>query len=357
MSGQRRESDDARVAPAEAAAAEWLVKHDRGLTPAEQDAFLQWLTTDPAHREAFERHRRMWRDFNALAQWRPEHSAEPNPDLLARPRRRRLLRWVLPAVIGLAAALALVATRGVPFRSTNLGPVAIEAAGYRQEILRDGSTVDLNHGAHVVVHFTRAERRVVLVQGEAQFTVAKNPARPFIVRAGGVDVRAVGTSFNVKLAGAALEVLVTEGTVHVSQQVAPSPAPVEPPAASAAPEPSPSPPPLLAELSAGHRTVIAVAPVVEPPVVVPATSVEIEQALEWKPRLLDFDATPLAEVIEVFNRRNATRLTLADEELRTLPIVASIRSDNVAGFVRLLEATMDVRAERRPGEIVLHRAR
>jgi transmembrane sensor len=48
--------------------------------------------------------------------------------------------------------------------------------------------------------------------------VAKNPTRLFVVRACGVDVRAVGTAFNVKLTGPQLEVLVSEGTVHISQQ-------------------------------------------------------------------------------------------------------------------------------------------
>ena len=53
--------------------------------------------------------------------------------------------------------------------------------------------------------------------GEAYFTVAKNPGRPFVVAAGGVGVRAVGTAFNVRLDSDAVEVLVTEGRVQVSR--------------------------------------------------------------------------------------------------------------------------------------------
>jgi transmembrane sensor len=228
--------------------------------------------------------------------------------------------------------------------------LAFEAAAYRQETLPDGSVLDLNRGAHIVVQFSPAERRVLLVQGEAQFAVAKNPARPFVVRAGGVDVRAIGTAFNVKLAGPNLEVLVTEGTVHVSQQTSPSPA-----AATSAGAPAPV---VLAALTAGQRTVIPVVPVIAPPLVVPASTREIAQLLEWQPRLLDFESTPLAEVVETFNRRNSLRLVLADDDLRALPIVASIRSDNVEGFVRLLEGTVGVRADRSStGEIVLRRAR
>jgi transmembrane sensor len=165
-----------------------------------------------------------------------------------------------------------------------------------------------------------------------------------VVRAGGVDVRAVGTAFNVKLAGANLEVLVTEGTVHLSQ----------PPAS---PHAAAEPPPVLAALSVGQRTVIAVAPAIAPPAVVPVSAPEIDRLLDWRPRLLDFESTPLAEAVEIFNRANPVRLVIADEELRTVPIVASIRSNNLEGFVRMLEATVGVRAERRSSEIVLRRAR
>lgn len=342
----RRREAAARQAAIEAAASEWLVKHDRGLTPAQQDEFLQWHAADPAHRESFRRHRLLWKDFNALAQWRPEHATVPNPDLLARPRRHHRLSWALP----LAAAAAVIIATGafhLGSRRGNAGPVAFEATTYRQETLPDGSLVDLNRGAHLVVQFTATERRVLLVQGEAQFTVTKNPAVPFIVRAGNVDVRAVGTAFNVKLAADNVEVLVTEGVVRVS-----------PPARPAGPAEAPTPPaPALAELSAGQRTVLRAAAAATPPPVTEATAAEIDQLLEWTPRMLEFDSTPLVDVVAAFNRRNEIQLVIADDRLRALPIVASVRSNNVTGFVRLLEATMGVRSESRtPTEIVLRRA-
>jgi transmembrane sensor len=231
---------------------------------------------------------------------------------------------------------------GSPPREWSL---TFEAASYRQETLPDGSVIDLKGGAHAVVQFTAAERRVLLVQGEAHFKVAKNPARPFVVRAGGVDMRAVGTAFNVRLAGPRIELLVTEGTVQVARPPAAT-------AGTAAPAPQ-----LLASLTAGHRTAIAVEPEAARPVVQSASPDEMAQLLEWKPHMLDFDSTPLAEVVAIFNRHNRVQLAIADETLRTLPIVASIRSDNVDGFVRLLEATSGVRAEHRGSEIILRQAR
>ncbi len=48
-----------------------------------------------------------------------------------------------------------------------------------------------------------------LEAGEAHFAVAPDAARPFVVRVGGVAVRAVGTAFNVRYAAdGAVEVTV-----------------------------------------------------------------------------------------------------------------------------------------------------
>lgn len=330
----------------EEAAAAWLVLRDRGLTAAEQDSFLQWLARSPAHREAFDRHCAMWTDFDRLSQWRPEHATEPNPDLLARYRPRPWRRWIAPVAFAAAAALALLVWRApVPTAPSNV--VSYEAADYRQETLPDGSVLDLNRGAHAVIQFDERERRILLVQGEAQFNVTKDPARPFVVRAGGVDVRAVGTAFNVKLAESGIEILVTNGLVRVERQPA---VPRDEDAAA-----GPSAP--VATLAAGQRTVVAPGAHAETPVITTATADEIARILEWKPRLLDFESAPLAEVLATFNQRNRLKIELGDASLAGLPIVASIRSDNVEGFVRLLETTNGLRVDRvSESKIVLRRA-
>jgi ferric-dicitrate binding protein FerR (iron transport regulator) len=66
-------------------------------------------------------------------------------------------------------------------------------------ILPDGSTVFLNAGSSIFYdkHFNGTLREVTLL-GEAFFDVVKNPDRPFIVHAGGINIRVLGTSFNVR---------------------------------------------------------------------------------------------------------------------------------------------------------------
>lgn len=320
-------------------AAAWVARRDRGLSPAEQDAFFHWLAANPLHGERFARHRRGWEALARLSDWRPEHGAEPNADLLApatQPRRSSSLRWLAPATLAVAASIAVTFTVWrKPSPPPLPPPLALESDGYRQQVLDDGTLVELNRGARLSPAFTPAERRVQLAQGEALFTVAKNPLRPFVVEAAGVTVRAVGTAFQVRLGATEVEILVTEGSVQVDRTGSPLATP--------------------ALVEAGHR---AIMPLVEaPPVTLPVTREEIDQFLAWQPRLLEFVSTPLAEVAAEFNRRNRLQMVVADPALAGLPIGASFRSDNVDGFVRLLEASFGVRAERAGETVTLHRAR
>ena len=76
------------------------------------------------------------------------------------------------------------------------------------QTLPDGSTVELNSSAEIVLDFTPTMRGVRLVRGEALFMVRKDAGRPFVVTANGVTVRAVGTAFAVRHGDARIAVLV-----------------------------------------------------------------------------------------------------------------------------------------------------
>lgn len=347
---KRPEPDTPEAARRAQEAADWLVRRDRGLTAEEQDDFLQWLAADPRHGEWLALHRRTVGDFNALVQWRPEHSPEPNPDLLAPARRQ--VRWLQPVALAAAAALALgfVWWRATPDAPK---PALEETVEIARRILEDGSSVELNHGAVVNVAFTTAERRATLVSGEALFTVSKDRDRPFIVRAGNVDVRAVGTAFVVNLHSDAVEVLVTEGTVAVTRAHF-----EETTSASDREEGASLDSDLLAaELTAGQCATVPLVESETPQIIAVAPS-ETARLLAWQPQMLDFSSAPLAVALGEFNRRNRVQFHLVDQELAAMPVVATIRSDNVEGFLRFLAATPGVQVERRgDSEIIVRRVR
>ncbi|MDP3072952.1 MAG: FecR domain-containing protein [Opitutaceae bacterium] len=326
-------------------AVDWILRSDRGLSPVEQDEFFQWLAVDPRHGDAFARERQTWRDLDLLAEWRPEHSAEPNPDLLARPtiRSNSRVHWLAPVVVAAAACLALVAYVALRAPGSVTDRAAIVATSYEHRVLEDGSIAELNRGAAIEVAFTATERRVRLLRGEAHFTVTKNPHRPFVVHAQGVEARAVGTAFQVSLRAAAVEVLVTEGRV----QVGPGPGTTGADYRSEAGG-------VLPIVAAGERVVVPFTAVAAPRITAVSAD-EIALSLAWQPRLLEFSAAPLAQVVVEFNRRNTVQLVIDDPALEAIPIVASFRSDNVEGFVRLLEVTAGLHANRQGDTISLQK--
>jgi transmembrane sensor len=333
-------SDPANVA------ASWLMRQDRGLSPAEQDEFLQWLAADPCHGEALALHRRVWENFDRLAGLHASVPAVPDPDLLApraraRPQRTwRRLAWLAVPLGAAAAIMLVVANRFAPVVAApaSASLAAAQLTPIEERTLEDGSTIRLNRGADVQVAFSPGERRVRLERGEADFAVAKDSARPFVVESGGIKIRAVGTAFNVRLTEHAIEVIVTEGIVAVARGDAIDTG-------------------VLSALSAGERALVP-RQASAAPAVGQLSQAELDRRLAWQPRLLGFADESLTTIVNEFNRHNPVVLRVADPALRELRLTVRFRSDNVSGFLRLLAADFGVRSEPDAGgEIVLRAAR
>jgi ferric-dicitrate binding protein FerR (iron transport regulator) len=109
-----------------------------------------------------------------------------------------------------------------------------------------------------------------------------------------------------------------------------------------------------AELTAGQRAVVSLT-TNAPPVIETVTAAVAARLLAWQPQLLDFSSVPLELAILEFNRRNRVQFSLADAELAAMPIVATIRSDNVEGFAQFLTATPGIQVERRGDSLIVLR--
>jgi transmembrane sensor len=316
-----------------ATAAAWLSRRDRGFTPAEQDAFLQWLAADPRHRAEVARIERSWQALDSLAAWQPADGAAPNPDLLApRPADRR--RWfaragfaAAGAAFAAAAAVAIALWWPEPAAFVTEKTPAMAAVRVlprpEPQSLADGSVAEARDGARLEVAFDPAERRVRLQEGEVHLTVAKDAARPFVVEAGGVKVRAVGTAFSVRLERDQVDVLVTEGRVEVESKGG-TPVPV----------------------ASGERARIGAD---RRPVVAAEKPDAIERALAWRTVRLEFEGLPLSAVVTEFNLRNPLQLAIGDTAAGRVKVAGTFQADKPEAFARLLEAGFGIAVERRVG--------
>lgn len=338
----------------ETQAAAWLVRRDGGMTPAEAAEFARWCAADPRHAAAVQGIGATWAALD-----RPSASGQTGMlrDELRALEVRTHRRWRAcgaAALVAVAASLAIYV--GIQKTTTTVAPLPAAAMAARvsepeRRTLPDGSVIELKPGAEIAVAFSEERRVVILRSGEAHFSVTPNLQRPFVVEAGSVKVRAVGTAFAVQLGGAEVEVLVTEGKVTVaapSAEIAGGEAPHRDPTPTAGQADSPL-------VSAGQRTRVPLLPTAAVAPVVTISAADLAERLSWRVPRLEFSETTIAEAIALFGRHSPVRLRAAHGDVAAMRVTGVFRSDNIEGFVRALEISLGLRAEYRAGEIRLHR--
>jgi transmembrane sensor len=306
------------------------VRRDRGLSAAESIEYELWLAADPRHAAAMQRTSAAWSLLDRI----PESAAAP---ILTAATRRRSF-WRRTAAFGSLAAAALavglfVWSRPLPADPALTAPALSAPTTPRLVTLSDGTVVQLNTGGEVSERFTAATRHVTLTRGEAHFAVTKNPARPFVVQAGSLQVRAVGTAFNINLQSSAVDVIVTEGRVQLTTGTADAP-----------------------ELDAGERATLRRSAAEPALVLTRLDAAAIAQTLAWREPLLRLGGATLAELAAEFERATGRRLVLADPALADLRFGGRFRADDIDGFTHLLATTLDLDVERAAdGTIVLRK--
>lgn len=329
------------------AASHWCVIMRSGEASAgEKRAFADWITRSPSHLREFKAVEALWAEAagfgaaldsasdviplfpadKAAARWRPG----PARGLL---RRFAKLRYGVAAAfiagcIGLGAyLLSPVVTGEWPF-GPEVESFATRKGESRLVTLQDGSVVELNTRSRVEVHFTKADRRIRLLDGEAYFDVAPDPQRPFIVDTEQARVRAVGTEFNVRLRAADVAVTVVEGQVLVSQRSARGDhAPIG----------------WEAMIGQNEQAVVGRPGRAESAAVPETRPVAVEPFVSWRENKLVFEATPLIEVIGDFNRYNQMELRIEGDSLMALSVSGVFDPRDPETFARTLEAFAPVR--------------
>ncbi|MFC4314167.1 FecR family protein [Steroidobacter flavus] len=207
-------------------ASEWLMRlQDDACTEAELDAWGQWMQASPQNSAAFDDVSALWDAASKLDSAAVLNARERSNRLSRQsaPRGRRGFRWSKRFVAGIAASFLVVAVAWFVVskhtREADVQVLATQIGERRQVTLQDGSIVELDAATEVLVRYNERRRDVELRAGQAFFSVAHAPERPFVVAAGNIQGRALGTRFTVShRADRAVAVTVVEGRVRVSQE-------------------------------------------------------------------------------------------------------------------------------------------
>ena len=315
-------------------AADWVARRSAGLAPENEQAFQAWYTADRRHQGAFLRAEAAWTLLDraqVLAHGNPSADdldlalsedralREPEaPILTDRPasaRQKRTRRAVMGGAIAAAAAGAAVTTGYMLTRPSSLTTARGEL---RNVPLADHSMAAINTDSRIDVDMSATLRHVQLVKGEAWFEVTKNPDAPFVVSAGDIRVRAVGTAFSVRRRDTGADVLVTEGVVEAwnikdtTKRVS---------------------------LTAGAAAFVPFAPMAAQVAMQPQ---DVDRRLAWRTREIILQRDSLQSAVAEFNRYNDRQIVIADPALDSAQLVGGFAVDQPDIFARAVHATLNV---------------
>lgn len=201
------------------------------LAEREKTKVEAYLTSDEGEQQLSQLMEQAWDEENVISDREVFERVELNlHDHIKQAKREEVFRWTrLRATIGIAASIVLLIAFGVQSFLTEEMPQEARAEtqiitkettkGLKSTVqLRDGSKVILNSESKIFYskYFTDSSR-VIHLEGEAFFEVAKDRSRPFTVIANGVSTTALGTSFNINGRGNQCKVSLATGKVAVHQ--------------------------------------------------------------------------------------------------------------------------------------------
>lgn len=191
--------------------------------------------------------------------------------------------------------------------------------------LPDGSVITLNKHSSLAYskHFNEKTREVEL-QGEAFFSVAPNKQKPFEIKVGAVNVKVVGTSFNIKETIQQTEVIVETGIVKV--RVAND----------------------SVKLLPKEKVVVNKS----------NSKLDVTKSGDllynyYRTKTFECINTPLFELIDALNKTYDTKIIITNESTRNLPYTSTFKDMPLNDILKVITQTFNLTIEQHNGEIIL----
>ena len=206
--------------------------------PEWKDTFLnmeELWNTDPEHHsnyfateESYLLHLGRLKDHVKDFEEPAEISVNSNEDFQLYPVKSWYQKWQVyaAAVVFLAVAafsIQLYSNNGNNAVASNLKPIneiSVKPGAKTSLKLPDGSHVWVNSDSKLSYPETfQGNTREVFLEGEAFFDIVKDPSHPFIVHTSGIDVKVLGTAFNVKAYNSepTIEATLVHGLIEVTK--------------------------------------------------------------------------------------------------------------------------------------------
>jgi len=304
-----------------------LIKYIVGEADEQERKQLEdWLAADSENRKSYDRVKTIWENSKIPG-------AAKVPDIEAAWQRFKVKRGEVQELpkanmtlrkggqwkkISMAAAAVLIVLSGFLLYWNT--PVKYETLAQTEMVtLPDHSVITLNNNSKLSYSrsFNKKER-VVNLEGEAFFDVAKNPEKPFLIHVEDVDVKVLGTSFNVRSTTALTEVSVETGIVNVTKGKQ------------------------IYTLRANEKLVISKT---NEPVMVGKIENKLYQY--YRTNVFVCDSTPLAELLNCLSDAYGVTIKVENPLLMRQPLNAKYsKTDSVQDILKTVAQTLSARLEK-----------
>lgn len=249
--------------------------------------------------------------------------------------------WGRGALCGAAIAVAASLVMIIIFQYENFYANSYQTAvGEIKTItLEDNSVIRLNTRTVLRVKYDDQKRLVILEKGQATFSVAKNPDRPFVVSAGMGQVTALGTEFDIHKTNEGLYISLIEGKVQVRHRDASKIAAKDTDGKFA----------VIMEADNMHAVYTTLTPQ-------GISEIEIRDSVHvtaWQQRKIVFQDKSLSYVIKELNRYSARPIVLKDISRKDELITAVVPTNISAALVLIKKHFNLVQATENKDEIIL----
>ena len=193
------------------------------------------------------------------------------------------------------------------------------------DTLPDASVVTVNKGSSITyLSRFKGDTRDVKLKGEAFFNVTPNKQQPFVITVNDVQIKVVGTSFNVKNINGNTEVVVETGIVQVTKGGK------------------------TVELQANEQIILHSQDSV-------MAKEEVTDRLHNYYRTKQFvcDDTPLWKLIEVINQAYNSTIIIGDPAIRNLPITTTFDNESLDQVLNVISETFSISVVKEGNTIIL----
>ncbi len=302
------------------AAAAWFAAQRRAVMSLEERAAFDEWRADPQNLAALNAMHELWGEMSAL-----KGAAIPRRPILA-DRRRIAAGGAVAAGLALAGLLLAWGAQPLAFAATTRTAVGEQSS----KTLPDGSVVELNVATRIQYRMHPHSRDVRLQEGQALFVVQKDRTRPFRVRAGDYEVRAVGTAFDVRERDGDTQVAVQEGVVVVTCMTGSQAGRV------------------VARLAAGEKLDLRPAAARGAPATAIVKPVAVQSVAEWRVRTVSYEDASVAEVVEDLNRFFPEPIAGVDPALAARRVTLRLQVADRETTLRTLDALLGADLDGRP---------